>query len=143
MVSRRDLLRTIAKAALLLTVAEWVILFSTMRLVSGERIGIVAWLVLVVPVGLATLWLRRRLLNHLPGPNATKLTLAFAVVGPAVLAISHVLGEVVGGYTEVVLGTRFILPVLVVFILGTMILVVPIVVISWVRFPLRGHDEAI
>ncbi len=74
---------------------------------------------------------------HRPRSDARRATTAFAVSAPLTLAIAYVLGELVGGYAEVILGSRSILPAIVTVIIILMIFV-PTAVVAWTLHPSGG-----
>jgi hypothetical protein len=134
------LLRTVATAALLFTVASWVLtIVFFMPHLSPRSEKIAAPTVVIVPDGLATWWLFRKLQVDRSRSDARRAVTAFAVSAPVVLAIGYLLGELVGGYTEVILGGYFVLPAVVAFII-LLIVFIPYAVVSWALHPSGGME---
>jgi len=103
----------------------------------GETIAI--FLAVFVPDGLAAWWIFQRLRANCSRSDARRAATAFAVSAPVALGVGDVLGVGVGGYAEVVLGSRFILPAVVAFIIVLMIFV-PSAVVMWVLHPSGGAE---
>lgn len=139
---RRTILINLAKAAILFTLASWALFLGVLALMHGRlrNAGMIATAsVVLFPDGLAAVWAFRALSRDQSKAYALKLSIAFAVVAPLVLAVGHVTGTLVGGYTEVLLGSRFILPAIAAFVLSLMMVVIPFVVTAWVA---PQHSDA-
>jgi MFS family permease len=130
---------TSAQAAFFLTVTSWafVLLFLRFAPAAPTHRGISIAVAVVLPDALATRWIFRRLRSHRSRDNARRAATAFAISAPAALAVSYPLSELVGGYAEWILGSRFILPTIFGFILLVMILV-PGVIVAWALHPSAG-----
>lgn len=139
------LLMTVAEAALLFTVMSWALvpltgifvpqLFMPHRSLHDEQIA--ALVVVLVPDSLATWWIFRRLRADRPRNDARRAAIAFSVSAPLVLAVGYVLGVMVGGYAEVILGSHLILPAVAALIIVLMIFV-PSGVVMWALHPSGG-----
>jgi hypothetical protein len=142
----RRLFMTVAEGAVLFAVASWALLFVLLLMaprvfapdssIQGEIVGMLA---VFVPDGLATWWLLRRVRANRSRSDARRAATAFAVSAPLALGIGYLLGELVGGYAEVILGNRFILPAVAAFIIATMIFV-PSSVVMWALHPSGGVE---
>ena len=140
----RRLFVTVAEMAVVFTVASWALLlvlglaapraFAPDNPSQGEIVGMLA---VFVPDGLAAWWLLRRVRANRSRSDARRAATAFAVSAPIVLGIGYLLGELVGGYAEVILGSRFILPAVASFIIVLMIFV-PSAVVMWALHPSGG-----
>lgn len=136
---KRKLFVTVAEAALFLTVACWVLSFVYWFFVRYTKFheGITVAAVVVFPDALVSWWIFRRLRVDWSNSDARRAATAFAVCAPLTLAIAHVFGELVGGYAEVVLGSRFILPAVATFVIVLMISL-PGAVVAWALHPSGG-----
>ncbi len=72
--------------------------------VSVVREAITLASVLLLPAGLARWWIFRKLLADYSRREARSVAIAFALLAPVLLAISIVLGPIVGGSAGVLLG---------------------------------------
>jgi hypothetical protein len=66
--------------------------------------------------------------------DARRAATAFAVSAPMALGVGYLLGELVGGYAEVVLGRYFILPAVVTVII-LLVILIPSGVVMWALHP--------
>jgi apolipoprotein N-acyltransferase len=69
--------------------------------------AIVAALGMLLPTGIAALWLFRKLQARYTQREARAVTIAFAVLTPISLLIAFPLAQIPGGYAEVFLGRPF------------------------------------
>jgi len=139
MSARYRLFMTSAEAALLFTGMSWAFLFAILRLVPEAptyRVMPLAAAV-VFPDAVATWWIFRRLRLDRARGDAQRGAIAFAVSAPVTLAVSYPLSELVGGYTDGILGGHFILPALAGFIVLLMI-IIPGAVVAWSLHPSGG-----
>jgi hypothetical protein len=141
---KRRLFITVAEGAVSFAVASWalVLVFSLVAprvFTSGSslRAEIAATLVVFLPDGLVAWWILRRVRASRLRDDARRATTAFAVSAPLALGVGYLLGELVGGYAEVILGSRFILPAMASFII-VLIIFVPSGVVMWALHPSRG-----
>ncbi len=145
----RLLFVTVAEGAILFTVASWALVvmlglvlpraFMPDRSILSEIIAILA---VFVPDGLATWWLFRRLRTGRSRSDARRAATAFAISAPVVLGVGYLLGGLVGGYAEVWLGSWFILPAVVAFIIAMMSLI-PGGVVMWALHPSGGVEPVV
>ena len=141
----RRLFMTVAEAAVLFALASWTLVlvfglvipraFTPDKSVHSEIIAILV--AVLVPDSLAAWLIFRRLRTDRSRNDARRTATAFAVSAPVVLGIGNLLGELVGGYAEVILGNRFILPAVASFIIVLMIFV-PSAVVMWALHPSGG-----
>lgn len=101
----------VGQAALLLTVTYFVlvlILYKMSLLSNPSSFGkaVVLLVVLVLPIGLASSRMFHQLKTHYSRRESLGGSIAFAVFTPVPLAIGLVLGELVGGYVEVFVGSQ-------------------------------------
>jgi hypothetical protein len=142
----RRLFMTVAEAAVLFAVASWALLF-VLALVAprvfapdnSSQGGILGMLAVFVPDGLAAWWLMRRVRANRSRSDARRAATAFAVSAPLALGVGYLLGELVGGYAEMILGSRFILPAVASFIIVMMIFI-PSGVVIWALHPSGGVE---
>jgi hypothetical protein len=73
-------------------------------------------------VALATSWIFGRLPRNRPRADARRAAAVFTISAPVTL-IGHVFGEPVGGYSEATLGSRLIIPAILVFICLLMVII--------------------
>lgn len=99
--------------------------------------GIELFAIIIVPDALATWWLLRRLWLHSTAHDARRGATAFAFTAPLTLSIGYVLGELVGGWTEVFLGRAFILPTVILFT-AILMTTIPGLVVTWAMHPAAG-----
>jgi len=145
----RRLFIIVAEAALLFTLACWALALITMlSFVHISRHGeTIAGVALLLPDGWAAWWVFQRFRAMRSRQDAVAAAIAFGVFAPIVLGIAHVLGELVGGYTEVLVGARFILPSVAAFVIACMTFIVPSGVVLWIKprlatsQPVGGNDE--
>jgi hypothetical protein len=130
---------TSAQAALLFTGTSWAFIFiilGRMPEMPTHR-GISVTAAVILPDALGTWLIFRRLrFDHARG-DARRAATAFAVSAPMALGVSFLLGELVGGYTEVILGRRFILSAIWGFVFLIMS-IVPGSVVAWALHPSGG-----
>jgi hypothetical protein len=101
----------IVKAALITTVGYCGLVFVGFKLaVTPAEQGILGVAGAVAPTGLAAWWTFRKLQKHYTRRESRAVATAFGVVTPLSLAVGIVFAQVPGGYAEVALGRRFILP---------------------------------
>ena len=145
MSATRRLFVTVAEGAVLFTVASWALVLVLGLVIpraftpdKSIHIEIIALLVAVfVPDGFAAWWLFRRVGANRSRADARRAATAFAVSAPLILGVGYLLGELVGGYADVILGSRFILPAVASFIIVLMIFV-PSAVVMWALHPSGG-----
>jgi hypothetical protein len=140
--STHRLFVTVAEGAVLFTVASWGFVLTTLAFrpplsFHGEMIA--GFATVFVPDGLAAWWFFRRVLANRSRADARRAATAFAVSAPLILGVGYLLGELVGGYAEVILGSRFILPAMATFIIVLMIFL-PSAVVMWVLHPSGGVE---
>jgi len=138
--STRRLFLTVAEGAVLFTVASWAFVLMTLAVrppVSFHGEAIAGPATVFIPDSLAAWWLFRRARTNRSLADARRAATAFAVSAPLTLGVGYLLGELVGGYAEVILGSRFILPAVASFIIVLMIFV-PGAVVMWVLHPSGG-----
>ena len=109
---RFHLLVIVAEAALLFTVAYFVIILIVVKPIVGLRVplavrAIATGLGVILPSVTAAWWMFRKLLANYSRSEALGAAIAFGVFAPVPLAIGLVLGQIVGGYVGVFLGNRF------------------------------------
>jgi hypothetical protein len=145
----RKLFTTVAEGSILFSVMSWVLVFALAvqkRAVfdgpASLSVAIVlGTLIIFLPHGLAAGWTFRKLRVLLSRDEARRATIAFAVSAPVTLAIGYPLSLLVGGYAEVPLGSRFILPSIGVFII-TLMALIPNGVVMWALHPSGGVSQA-
>jgi hypothetical protein len=140
MSATRRLFTTVAEAAVLFTVASWAFVLMTLAfrpLMSFRGETIAGLATVFVPDGLTAWWLIRRVRANRSRADARRAATAFAVSAPLILGVGYLLGELVGGYAEVILGSRFVLPAVASFIIVLMIFL-PSTVVMWVLHPSGG-----
>ncbi len=141
----RRLFMTVGEGAVLFTVASWALVWAVGPVtpeafrshISLPAETILLFVIVFVPDGLAAWWIFRRLLVDHQRSDARRGVMAFAVSAPVVLAVGMVLGELVGGYAEVILGSHFILPAVAAFVMVLMIFG-PSAVVVWALHPSGG-----
>jgi hypothetical protein len=141
----RQLFVTVAEGAVLFTVASWafdlVIALVAPRAfehASSSYVQIVVMLMAVlVPDGLAAWWIFRRVRTDRSRNDGRRAATAFAVSAPVVLGVGYLLGELVGGYAEVILGRYFVLPAAAVAVIVPMTFI-PSGVVIWALHPSGG-----
>ncbi len=82
-----------------------------------------------------------KLLTDRPRNDARRGATAFAVSAPLALGVGYLLGELAGGYAEVILGRYFVLPAIMTFIIILMIFL-PSGVVMWALHPTGGVGSA-
>jgi len=139
--AKRRLFVIVAEAAVLLTVVSWILVFASMPFEAymSRHATVAAPVVVLVPDGLATWWMFRRIRANYLRSDARRAATAFAVSAPVVLGISHVLGTLIGGYAEVIFGRYFILPVVAAFVL-VMMSFIPSGIVVWALHPSAGIE---
>jgi hypothetical protein len=138
---------TVGAGSIVFTVASWAFVLAVWLLrrttldgpISNHDATIGAILIVIIPDALAAWWIFRRLNIRLSRSDARRAATAFAVSAPLVLGVGYLLGELVGGYAETILGSRFILPAVASFIIVLMI-VLPSAVVMWVLHPSGGVE---
>jgi hypothetical protein len=140
---RHRLFATCAQAALFFTVASWALIFIILDLMpkAATQRGLSIAMIVVLPDALATWWISRRFRLDRSRGDARRAAAAFAVSAPMTLAVSYPLGGLLGSYAEAILGSRFILPVLLGFIFLLMI-IVPGAVVAWALHPSGAVAES-
>ncbi len=123
----------VAKAALAFTLASSLLALAAVPLASHathwtETVGMV--FVILLPVGLTSWWILRKLRRERPLHYARGAAVAFALSAPILVAAGYLLAEIVGGWTEYLLGTRFVLPGLIVF-MAIFVSIVPALIVLW------------
>jgi hypothetical protein len=99
----------VGKAALIVTAGCFALVWSSiplgvetdLRPVRGEILGALACF---VPIGVATVWIFRKLRTAYPRREARAVATAFGVFTPISLMVSLVLAEITGGYAEALAG---------------------------------------
>lgn len=124
------------------TVLYWLAIFGTQSLVEVDEVSsrkalplLVA--IVVIPCALATWWVFHKIAIERSRQDARRAATALAPSALIALLISNLLGVLVGGYSELLLGKHFILPAIGVFTMIVMI-VVPGVVVLWALHPSAG-----
>jgi hypothetical protein len=139
MSARHRLFMTSAEAALLFTGTSGAFLFVIVGLMPEAptyRVMSCAAAV-ILPDAAATWWIFRRLQLDRARGDARRGATAFAVSAPVALAVSYPLSELVGGYTEGILRSRFILPAALGVVVLLMI-IIPGAVVAWSLHPSGG-----
>ena len=139
MSAARRLLMTSAEAALIFAGTSLLITLALIPYIPESRGAIGGAIVVLLPDTLAIWWIFRKLCVDRPRQDARRAAIAFAVSAPLTLLVGYLLGELVGGWTEVILGKYFILPAVAVFITALMISI-PGLVVSWALHPSGGID---
>jgi hypothetical protein len=139
MSAKHRLFMTSAEAALVFTGTSWAFLLVIMGFMpEAPTYRVMSFAAAVIlPDAVATWWIFRRLLLDRARGDAQRGATAFAVSAPVTLAVSYPLGELVGGYTEGILGSHFILPA----VLGVIVLltiIIPGAVVAWSLHPSGG-----
>lgn len=145
MSATRKLFMTVGAGSIVFTVASLAFVLAVWLLrrtildgpISSHDATIGAILIVIIPDALAAWWIFRRVRSNRSRDDARRAATAFAVSAPVVLAIGYPLGFLVGGYAEVILGGRFILPAVASFIIVLMIFA-PSAVVMWVLHPSGG-----
>jgi hypothetical protein len=137
MSAARRLLMTTAQAALIFAGTSLLVTLVLIPRIPESRGAIGGAIVVLLPDTLAIWWIFRKLCLDHPRQDARRSAIAFAVSAPLTLLIGYLLGELVGGWSEVILGRYFILPAVAVFIIALMISI-PGVVVSWALHPSGG-----
>jgi putative Mn2+ efflux pump MntP len=139
MPARRRLFMNSAKAALLFTGASWglvlIILGFMPEVLTHRWMSITA--AVILPDALGTWLIFNRLRLDHARDDARRAATVFALSAPVALAVSYPLAGLVGGYAEGILGSRFILPAVLVFVVLVMISV-PGIVVAWPLHPSGG-----
>ena len=97
------------------------------------------WAAIVIPCVLSTFWIFNRIRQFGSRNEARRGAIAFAVSAIVAMALAYPLATLIGGYVEVILGSRFILPSIAVFIVVVMVCV-PGIAVSWALRPSAGVD---
>ena len=142
MSAKRRLFITVAEGSIFFTVVCWALILALAfhkRTFFDEPIltliaapGLI--LVILLPDALAAWWVFRKLLADRVRNDARRGAIAFAVSAPLSLAIGNVFAVLVGGWTERLLGGRFILPTVVAFVI-TLMAFVPSGIVMWFLHP--------
>jgi len=145
MSATRRLFTTVAEGAVLFAIACWALVlviglvtpraFTPDKSIHGEIIG--ALVAVFLPDGLAAWWIFRRLRVDRSRSDARRAATAFAVSAPVALGVGNLLGALVGGYAEALLGRYFVLPAIAAFTIVMMIFV-PSGVVIWALHPSGG-----
>jgi fructose-specific phosphotransferase system IIC component len=69
--------------------------------------GILVLTACLLPIGVATSWMLRRLRTVYPQREARAVSIAFGLFTPISLALSMVLAEITGGYADILVRWRF------------------------------------
>ena len=147
--ARRTLFISVAKGSILFTIGCWAVVLALASqgrtIFDGPVSTLVAaiglTLAVIVPDALAARWVLRKLLTDRPRNDARRGATAFAVSAPLALGVGYLLGELVGGYAEVILGRYFVLPAIMTFIIILMIFL-PSGVVMWALHPTGGVGSA-
>jgi hypothetical protein len=150
MSARRKLFITVAKGSVLFTIGCWAVVlalaFLGRSVFDGQASTLVATigvaLVVVLPDALAAWWIFRKLLTDRPRNDARRGAIGFAVSAPLVLGIGNVPGTLIGGWAERLLGSRFIFPTVVAFVV-TLMVFVPSGIVTWLLHPSGGVDAIV
>ncbi|MFZ1919224.1 MAG: hypothetical protein WAU58_16745 [Terriglobales bacterium] len=129
----------VAEAAVVSTVLSYAVVLSPWPHVSPNGARVVLLLAFFAPFFLAAWWIFRRLKSDYSRSDSRRGALAFAVTAPLVLGVGNLLGELVGGYVEVLLGSRFILPSIGALVIVLMIFL-PAGVVLWALHPSAGVE---
>jgi hypothetical protein len=106
-------LTVVGKAALIVTVG-WFALAVTLILIGFKpelipaKGEILVAMALFLPLGAAVWWLFRKLRAHYKRSEARSVAIAFAVFAPVSLLIGLLLGQIFGGYAEMLLENRLL-----------------------------------
>ncbi len=135
----RRLFMTVSEAAVLYALLGYAIVLIPWISVSFGGALIIFVTAFLAPDILAACWVFHRLKTTRSRSEAHRAAISFAISAPVVLGVSNVLGELVGGYAEVYLGSHFILPSIFLSVI-LLLTLIPSVVISWVLHPSGGVD---
>jgi hypothetical protein len=136
--SRRSFV-SVAEASLVFTALSWALIAVSFVFKSQILLRGLEGSAIVIPDVVATWWVFCKLRNEHPGGNARRAAAAFAASALLASAIGYPLGELVGGYAEAILGNRFLLPSIAMFIIVVTILVTSVVV-AWALHPSGGVE---
>jgi hypothetical protein len=101
----------VGQAALLADVGYCALVFVAFKLaVTPIEQGVLGVVCALLPAGLAAWWIYRKLQKHYTQRESRAAGVAFGVVTPLSFAVAILLAQISGGYAEIVLGGRFILP---------------------------------
>jgi hypothetical protein len=106
---------------------------------SGYGQMVVMLMAVVGPDGMAAWWIFRRVQTDHSRNDARRAATGFAVSAPLALAVAYLLGELVGGYAEVVLGRYFVLPA-VAAVIVVLTIFIPSGVVMWTLHPSGGLE---
>lgn len=137
----RRLFVTTAEGAVLYAVLGYAIVLIPWVSVSFRGALIVFLVAILAPDILAAWWVLHRLKVTRSRSDARRAAISFAIFAPVVLVAGNLLGELVGGYAEAYLGSRFILPSAFLSVLVLMILI-PGAIVVWILHPSGGVAPA-
>lgn len=127
----------ICAGAVLFTTGFWICLLTSLAtplLRDGpehtEKV-VVAGVGLVLDA-LSGYWVFRKLRSFLSPLVARRIAIAFGISAPLFFGLSNVVGGLLGGYTEALLGSRFALGGVIMSNLIVMAFAVPAAVVAWV-----------
>jgi hypothetical protein len=145
MSATRRLFATVAEAAVFFTVASWAFDLA-IALVAPRAFGhasasygqiVVMMFAVLIPDALAAWWIFRRLRADHSRNDARRAATAFAISALLALGVGYLIGELAGGYAEILFGEHFFLPAVVTVIILLMILI-PSGVVMWALHPSGG-----
>jgi hypothetical protein len=143
----RQLFVTVAEGAVFFTVASWAfdLVIALVAPRAFEHVStsysqiVVMVMAVLVPDGLAAWWIFLQVRTDRSRNDARRAAAAFAASAPLALGVGYLLGELVGGYAEVVFGHYFILPTVAAIIIALMIFI-PNGVVMWALHPSGGVE---
>lgn len=135
---------TVAEGAVLFMITSWafllLIILKAPRTFGDNSASysqiVVMMIAILLPDALAT-WRVFRRVRRDSRNNARRAATAFAVSAPLALGVGYLLGELVGGYAEIVLGRYFILPAVVTVII-LLVIFIHSCVVMWALHPSGG-----
>lgn len=140
---RRRLFKTVGIAGLVYWLSSLICALAISPFIPRTQFsrGMVAITVTLVvgPAALASWWLAWRLRTQHSATSTRRGARAFAFSAPITLAIGYAVGELVGGYAEAFLGSRLILPAILLFV-AVLMVTIPGVVVHWALHPSGGVE---
>ncbi len=101
----------VGQATLMATVGYCTLVLVGFKLaVTPVGQGVLGVVCALLPAGFAAWWIFRKLQKHYTQRGSRAAAVAFGVVTPLSFAVAILLAQIAGGYAEIVLGGRFILP---------------------------------
>ena len=136
----------VTKAAMIAAAACILLALSVFRMgITRLEQATLGAATVLLPTGLAGLWMFRKLQARLSGREARAVTIAFVLCAPIALSVAVVLAELSGAYAEKLLGTPFALAGAIagVFVMAALGSTVPTALTLWMTrriMPVEATD---